>query len=251
MTQRGRTPTLGVLSLDPGLSALREHSSPRTPSTTVGARSRARIEEELARLEGVLTASVERSRDGHLGTVHVTANPDWPVETVRRDVEAVLLQRFSLQISNDLIDIVGQGDRAGSHGSDEEEDEMPTATETHRLVLDTVHLALRAHGTSVGVDLLAGNERLRGTAGPVPATGVLAGVVDATIDALRQRLPQQLTTVVADVVEAGGDEIAIATLVVADGRSRHRLTGSAIVRGNVEDAMARATLDATNRLVSD
>ncbi len=227
---------------------MREPLSPRTPSTTVGARSHARIEEELTRLDGVVTASVERSDDGRLGTVHVRANPDWPVETVRRDVEAVLLQRFSLQISNDLLDVVGA---APDPAERSQEDEMSTSVDTHRLVLDTVHLALRAHGTSVGVDLLAGDERLRGTAGPVPATGVLSGVVDATIDALGKRIREQLTTVVADVVEAGGDQIAIATLSVSDGRSRHRLTGSAIVRGNVEDAMARATLDATNRLVSD
>lgn len=231
--------------------------APHTPTTTVGERSRARIEEELTRLDGVVTASVEHAQDGRLGAVHVTANPDWPVETVRRDVEAVLLQRFSLEISTDLLDVARAGDRP-TQSSDRpaqtraaEEPAMPTSVDAHRLVLDTVHLALRAHGTSVGVDLLAGEERLRGTAGPLPATGVLAGVVDATIDALRTRISQQLTTVVAEVVEAGGDELAIATLTVSDGRSRHRLTGSAIVRGNVEDAMARATLDATNRLVSD
>lgn len=231
--------------------------APRTPTTTVGARSRARIEDELTRLEGVLAATVEQSRDGRLGAVRVTANPDWPVETVRRDVEAVLLQRFSLDISTDLLDVARAADRQAQTGGrttpspDAEEATMPTSVEAHRLVLDTVHLALRAHGTSVGVDLLAGDQRLRGTAGPLPPSGVLAGVVDATIDALRSHCSQQLTTVVAEVIEAGGDQLAIATLTASDGRSRHRLTGSAIVRGNVEDAMARATLDATNRLVSD
>ena len=116
--------------------------------------------------------------------------------------------------------------------------------------MDAVHLALRSKGTSVGVDLLDAGERLRGTAGPVEPDGVLAGVVEATVDALRRCIDHRLSGIVAEVVEAGGDQLAIATLTATDGRSRQRLTGSSLVRGSVEDAMARATLDATNRLVS-
>ena len=223
-------------------------TQPRTSTTTVGPRSRAHIEEELRRLEGVRSASIERAPGGRLGRVHVTADPAWVLETVRRDVQAMLQHRFGLQVPPRLLE-VREDDAGRPPAAAEEERPAVTTPDPTRLRLDTVHLALRAQGTSVGVDLLDGDERLRGTAGPVGAPGVLAGVVDATLDALRRRLDHDLSTVVAEVVDAGGDQLAIATLEASDGRSRQRLTGSAIVRGNVEDAMARATLDATNRLV--
>ena len=230
---------------------MREPSSSRPSTGTVGGRSRASIEEELRALQGVTTANVEPASGDRLGRVRVTAAPGWPVERLRRDVEAVLLQRFDLHVPPRLLDV-----RPGHEVRDADAPATSVAATPgtdgsghERLVLDTVHLALRAHGTSVGVDLLDDGERLRGTAGPVGPTGVLRGVVDATIDALRRRIEQDLETVVAEVVEAGEDRLAIATVTASDGRNRQRLTGCAIVRGNVEDAMARATLDATNRLV--
>lgn len=233
---------------------MRDSTPPRTSTATVGARSHARIEEELRRLEGVASASIERAPGGRLGTVHVTADPDWLIATVRRDVESRLEQRFGLQVPARLLDVTQaptmqatDASAAATPAADEADD--PDDPEPERLVLDTIHLALRANGTSVGVDLLADGERLRGTAGPVGPGGVLAGVVDATIDALRKRVDDELSTLTAEVIEVGGDQLAIATLGVSDGRGQHRLNGSAIVRGSVEDAMARATLDATNRIV--
>lgn len=234
-----------------------------------GDRSNARIEESISRLESVSACHLVLGGGQRLEWLDVVAAEGWPLDTVRRDVQAVLFQNFDLDVPAHLISVRDADTDAprrspardaatarsvfGQQGAQARGAAAagPSGTATidrDRLVLDTVHLALRAHGTSVGVDLLDGDERLRGTAGPVGPTGVLSGVVEATIDALGDRVSHELSTVVAEVVEAGGDQIAIATVTASDGRSRQRLTGSAIVRGNVEDAMARATLDATNRL---
>ena len=246
---------------------MREPSSRRPAGTVAGGRSNARIEESITRLESVAVCNLVTGHDGRLESLDVVGAPGWPLETVRRDVQAVLFHNFDLDVPATLTAVRGPdsapasarpqtaGAPAGAEGT------TGTATQTapagtgtatidrERLVLDTVHLALRAHGTSVGVDLLDGEQRLRGTAGPVGPTGVLTGVVEATIDALGDRISHGLSPVVAEVVEVGGDQIAIATVTASDGRNRQRLNGSAIVRGNIEDAMARATLDATNRLV--
>lgn len=244
---------------------MREPSSQRPTGTVAGGRSNAQIEESITRLESVAVCNLVTEAGGRLQSLDVVGSPGWPLATVRRDVQATLFQEFDLDVPAHLI-AVRESDapppegrsRAGSAatggvgdaGTATQGAAGGTATiERERLVLDTVHLALRAHGTSIGVDLLDGELRLRGTAGPVGPTGVLTGVVTATIDALGDRVRQDLTPVVAEVVEVGGDQIAIATVTASDGRSRQRLNGSAIVRGNVEDAMARATLDATNRLV--
>lgn len=237
-----------------------------------GDRSNARIEESVTRLDSVAACHLITGPGQRLESLDIVANEKWPLQTVLRDVQAVLFQNFDLDVPAHLIHVRTPDDPAPTPGAGSSTGAPRTATtspgdgpaaeptasqagtatiDRERLVLDTVHLALRSHGTSVGVDLLDGEDRLRGTAGPVGPTGVLPGVVQATIDALGDRITHDLSTVVAEIVEAGGDQIAIATLTASDGRSRQRLTGSAIVRGNVEDAMARATLDATNRLVTD
>lgn len=202
------------------------------------------------RLPSVSVAHVVDGPDGTVERLHVVAADDWDVTTVRRDVETVLLHHFDLQLPAEAIRV--EPLRRPQAAAPDAQDVTATeedAVGSHRPVLDTVHLALRAAGTSVGVDLLHGDKRLRGTTGPVGAVSVLTAVVAATLDALRPRVEHTLEPVVAEVVQAGGDKIAVATIDASDGRSRQRLTGSALVRGNVEDAMARATLDATNRLL--
>jgi hypothetical protein len=272
----------------PRIRPLPEHSSSSSPVASSDERSHGRIEETITRLENVAGARIIGGPGNRLDALDVTAAPGWPVETVRRDVQALLQQRFDLEVPARFVLVraseatVGQDDEqprepapaaapapeqdataatGAARPSQRQEPISGTAPavagaaaaedppDCSRLVLDTVHLALRAQGTSVGVDLLDGEKRLRGTAGPVGPDGLLAGVVDATAHALRARMPHDLSTVAAEVVAAGGDEIAIVTLHASDGRSRQRVTGSAIVRGSVEDAMARATLDATNRLL--
>lgn len=288
------------------MRSLPEHSSPSSTAASRDEQSHGRIEETITRLENVAVARIIAGPGNRLDALDVTAAPGWPVETVRRDVQALLQQRFDLDVPARFV-LVRASDEAGESAEDQFHDPAPavrpvpdpepaanaepaptaapasggdtTAStaaagpsqrqepasgtapaaaapaaaedppDCSRLVLDTIHLALRAQGTSVGVDLLDGEKRLRGTAGPVGPDGLLAGVVDATAHALRARMTHDLSTVAAEVVAAGGDEIAIATLLASDGRSRQRVTGSAIVRGSVEDAMARATLDATNRLL--
>lgn len=225
-------------------------SSDRTPFRSTRDADAARtIAESLQRLEGVQQARLEPPDAAEPERVHVVVAPEWRPETVRRDVQALLLHRHGLNLDGTRVVI-----------SSSSAPETPSATEAPpppvapapqavgRPVLDAVHLALRSRGTSVGVELVAGDRRLRGSAGPVGPTSVLTAVAQAAVRALEDGLPHSVEVDVAEVVEVGGDRIAMATVVASDDRSRQRLTGSTLVRGNVEDAMARAVLDATNRL---
>lgn len=201
------------------------------------------LADAVQRLEGVQHVRLEPPEAARPDRVHVVMAPGWRPETVRRDVQALLLQRFDLNLDMRQISTT----RAAPADAPPPPDASAART-ARRPVLDTVHIALRSRGTSVGVELVAGDRRLRGSAGPVGSTAVLNAVAQATVRALEDGLHQSVEVDVTDVVEVGGDRIAMATVVASDGRTRQRLTGSTLVRGNVEDAMARAVLDATNRL---
>lgn len=201
------------------------------------------LADAVQRLEGVQQVRLEPPDSARPERVHVVMAPGWRPETVRRDVQALLLQRFDLNLDVRQIST----ERAAPADAPPPPD-APEGHNPRRPVLDTVHIALRSRGTSVGVELVAGDRRLRGSAGPVGPTSVLGAVAQATVRALEDGLPQSVEVDVTDVVQVGGDRIAVATVVASDGRTRQRLTGSTLVRGNLEDAMARAVLDATNRL---
>lgn len=201
------------------------------------------LADAVRRLEGVQQVRLEPPDAARPDRIHVVMAPGWRPETVRRDVQALLLQRFDLNLDVHRI----RTSRAAPTDTPPPPD-APTAASVARPVLDAVHLALRSRGTSVGVELVSGDRRLRGSAGPVGPTSVLGAVAQATVRALEEGLLQSVEVDVTDVVEIGGDRIAMATVVASDGRTQQRLTGSTLVRGNIEDAMARAVLDATNRL---
>lgn len=218
-------------------------SSDRTPFRSPQDAHAARaIAESLQRLEGVQRVHLEPPDAAEPERIHVVVAPEWRPETVRRDVQALLLHRHDLNLDGTQIHL------SSPSSSDTPPPPAAPPQVASRPVLDAVHLALRSRGTSVGVELVAGDRRLRGSAGPVGPTSVLTAVAQAAVRALEDGLPHTVEVDVAEVVEMGGDRIAMATVVASDDRSRQRLTGSTLVRGNVEDAMARAVLDATNRL---
>jgi hypothetical protein len=81
------------------------------------------------------------------------------------------------------------------------------------------------------------------------ATAGLKLVAHAVIDAVRPQLGATAVEVeFADVVPAGSRQIALAVLRLLTGRGDHVVVGSALVRRDPNDAMAKAALDAVNRL---
>lgn len=70
----------------------------------------------------------------------------------------------------------------------------------------------------------------------------------ATLDALRPLLPDAVDIESAQVVAISGRKVALAVVAFPDDASQYEvLVGSALVRGDVEDALARSVLSALNR----
>jgi hypothetical protein len=72
-------------------------------------------------------------------------------------------------------------------------------------------------------------------------------VAVATLDAVTPLLRSRVVVEDVDIIQVGGSRVAVVLLAKGD----DTLVGSALVRVDEDDAVARSTLDALNRLISE
>ena len=124
------------------------------------------------------------------------------------------------------------------------------STASARVVVDRVSVVTEQHEVLASVRLRHGERTHEGTARR-PATGAgahralaeaTAAAVEAVVDA-RARLDVDQV----DLLQVGPDHVAVVVLTLLAPTGIDRLTGSALVRSDAQDAVVRATLDALNR----
>lgn len=212
----------------------------------------AEIEQAIAGLVGVEAVRLVVGGSGEITGVHIAMGPAWRADTLRRDVQALLLHRFNLQIDPATVHVAQRPQQHPSQprSSSPHAPQFPDAPAPtrRRPALDEVRVVLRTSATSVAVELRGSDGPLHGSADLDRPESLFTAVVDATLAAVGGAVDQSLEPATVDVLDVGEDQIAIATVIASDGRTDQRLTGSALVRGHVEDALARAVLDATNSL---
>lgn len=197
------------------------------------------IEEAVTSLEGIEAVRLVPGDRRPIDELHVIVTPDRDPKQTVRDVHSLLMAGFDLEIDRRVISVVQLAPDTGKRLRDG----IP------RLVLETVQIEVRGAETSVTVELQSGNDVVRGCAGPVGDEGPTIATAEATLDALAGRLDgTSLRLLGADIVEVGPERVAVAAVNARHGRTTELLTGSAVVRHHEPDAIARAVLDATNRL---
>ena len=197
------------------------------------------IEEAVANLDGIEAVRLVPGQRRPIDELHVIVTPDRDPKQTVRDIHSLLRAGFDLEVDRRVISVVQLPDDTGQRLRDG----IP------RLVLDTVQIEVRGGETSVTVLLEDGEEIVRGCAGPIGDEGPAVAAAEATLDALAERLVgTRLRLLGADIVAVGTEQVAVAAVDAIVGRSRELLTGSAAVRNSEPDAVARAVLDATNRL---
>ena len=198
-----------------------------------------RIEEAVAGLEGIEAVRLVPGQRRPIDELHVIVTPDRDPKQTVRDIHSLLRAGFDLEVDRRVISVVQLPGDAGKRLRDG----IP------RLVLDTVQIEVRGGETSVTVLLHDGEDLIRGCAGPIGNDGPALATAEATLDALVERLEgARLRLLGADIVTVGSEHVAVAAVAATVGRHNEQLTGSAVVRNSEPDAVARAVLDATNRL---
>jgi hypothetical protein len=209
------------------------------------------LERQLCRLPDVEVVRVVGAESGAVREVHVVARPRKAPKHVVRDVQAVALATFGIEIDHRVVSVaqVDLGDDAAGESSGAASARPAPAPGRARYT--GLHVHAEGRETIVTVALDRDGVDVTGTAVGAAATSTrLRLVAQATIDALRRLDEHDEVFDVASalVTSVGSAPVAVVTVARVSPAGEELMAGSAIVRaGGESEAVVRATLDATNR----
>jgi hypothetical protein len=203
------------------------------------------LEDELCRLAGVHAVRVVGDRAGRPVEVHVLADPSKPAKQTVRDVRAVAQTMFGIELDHRIVSVaqLNTNDQNTPVGI-----ELPRSETRARVASINVEaVGLRAQ---VRVLLIENDREHTGYAeGSIASAARPQLVAAAALDAIRQAEPaaEAIHITSAEISRIGSNRVAVVTVVYVDPPSELVVSGSAVVRRDRDDAVARALLDATNR----
>jgi hypothetical protein len=209
------------------------------------------MEKAIGRIPGIQAVRVVTSGD-RVSEVHVLAGRARGPKQLVRDVQSVVLTNFGVDIDYRTVSVVQLEEETGDGEGvpTGEKKSAPSLARRARPALARIAAETTGFDSDIRVSLLLDSGEHEGVARG-PATAGLRLVAQAVIDAVKSRLAASTVEVeFADVVMAGQRQVAIAVLRLLTGRGDHVVVGSAVLRRDPNDAMAKAALDAVNRLFS-
>lgn len=204
------------------------------------------LEEALRLIPDVRAASVVTGPDSAPTEVHVLALPGKPAKQVVRDVQSLAMTQFNIDIDHRIVSVVQIGEE------DAQDAALPVLGDSEvapRASIAAIMVRTSGGVTEASVTLAAGDLLFEGRAGGSGASSQRARLIAAaTVDAVAELLGQACDVEAAVIVNANNREVALTILSIKTGRTgSHLLTGSALVRGDEADAVARSVLSALNR----
>jgi hypothetical protein len=207
------------------------------------------FEDELKRLPGIIAASVVTGPNAIPTEVHVLAEPGKAAKQVVRDVQSYALAMHGLDIDHRIVSVVQIGaDEVGLDDrprivNDSEPEPSP------RPVISSIMVRTAGTETEAVVGVTASGHVFEGrVVGPSVTSQRPRIVAQATLRALDELLGSTAEVESAGVHAHGEHQVAVTLLAVMVPRSGAQLvSGSAVVRGDEADAVARSVLDALNR----
>ncbi len=210
------------------------------------------FEAALRAVPGIREASVRTSPDAHPIEVHVVSGGAKPAKQVVRDVQSIAMAQFDLDIDHRIVsvvqipdspaDAVEAGETLASAAADADE-ALP------RPALTSITVRNSEGESHINVTLAIAGSVFSGEAdGPSSPLHRPRIVATATLVALSELLgiPAQIES--SQILDVGNREVALTTLSITIPRlGEQTLCGSALVRGDAEDAVARSVLAAVNR----
>jgi hypothetical protein len=219
------------------------------------------LEDALRQIPGVRAASVVTGPDAQPTEIHILADRLKPAKQVVRDIQSLAMARYDLDIDHRIVSVVQIDDGDGPAlrlavppaDGDETIDVTDAASApseaTPRPLVEAVVVRTSHSEAEVTVTLAFGGDVFTGTASGSSAIASRPRLVArATLDALGELLGTPADVEHATVIPVGSRSVAVSVLQVQIPRTGEQvLSGSAVVRGDEADAVARSVLDALNR----
>jgi len=219
-----RDPTVGEASPTP-------HADLHDPT------QRTHVEHALRELPEVRAARLVPGYDRDVDELHILATLEKHPKQLVRDVQSLLMARFGLATDHRVISIVQLDDEAAPH-------------DPNRVALARVTSAQHGLAVHVAVALTDGEQEFLGTAeGPASASGRLRTAARATLEAVKPLFNDEMMVEVegASVELTLGTPVALTLVHIHTKRGTRSIAGSAVVREDEVEAVARSVLDALNR----
>ena len=219
-------------------------------------RLRPDLEESLRQIPGVRAVSVVTGPDAAPTEIHILAAPGKPAKAVVRDVQSLALAAFDLDIDHRIVSVVqiADGETALAPGAiadapDDRDDEDAMAPASPRPIVSSIMLRQAGTESEAQVVLNLGTDTFTGTSsGPAGNLNRHRLIARATLQAAAPLLGMGCELEATQVVDVGGREVAVSVLALQVPRYGELVvSGSAPVRGDASDAVARSVLDALNR----
>lgn len=196
------------------------------------------LEASLGRLPGIQAVRVVTGPDARPTEVHVLASRDKTPKQLVRDIQSVALAQFDLEVDHRIVSVV-QFDDA----------DTPGGATANRVLIATITAQVTGLEATATVTLASGGTLYDGTAtAPATASSRPRLIARAALNAVSALMPLGACDIeYAAVVQVGGREVAVSIVQVVTPDGEQIVTGSALVRGDESDAVARSVLDALNR----
>jgi hypothetical protein len=215
------------------------------------------FEESLRQVPGIRAASVVTGPDGSPTEIHIVASRSKGAKQVVRDVQSLAMAAHDLDIDHRIVSVVQFDD--GEDGlpavirlpdtPERTEHAEPAADSVPRPVIASISIRTAGSEADASVVVSTGEESYEGRSiGPSTMSHRHTLVARATLDAVAELLGLPAEIEFATVTPMGNRRMAACVIQVAVPRVGELvLTGSALVRNDEADAVARAVLDALNR----
>ena len=198
----------------------------------------------LRAVPGVADADVEPDDGGGMGLLRLGLAPGFDEVQVATSVGRLLRERFGLGVDAERVQLV----------EDAELPDEPVSRNgspvTPRPSIQRMHLVSSGLDISASVTLGFGDRSETGEAqGTATQSGVQRAVALATLRAVESLIDGKARFELdhVEVTQTGRDRTVVAGVTLVTQTGSERLTGAAVVREDVRQAVIRATLDGLNR----
>lgn len=199
----------------------------------------------LRAVPGVADADVEPDADGGMGLLRLGLTPGYDEVQVATSVGRLLRERFGLGVDAERVQLVEDAEVAESDG-------RPSGGTDgqHRPAIQRMHLVSSGLDITASVTLtLDGRSETGEAKGTATQSGVQRAVAIATLRAVEALIAANARFELdhLEVAPTGRDRTVLVGITMVTPTGSEKLTGAAVVREDVRQAVIRSTLDALNR----
>jgi hypothetical protein len=197
------------------------------------------LEASLLRLPSVRAVRVVTGPDARPTEVHVLADRDKPAKQIVRDVQSLAMAEYDIDIDHRIVSVVQLDQDAA----------LATSPPRARPLIGSIRVEVTGLHAEATVQLVSGEVVVDGHAraprGPASRGRLVAR---ATLDAVSLLAPMDACELAhATIAHLGGHDVAVCLVQLFGDNGEQLVSGSAVVRSDVDDAVARSVLDALNR----